>query len=237
LKTSLASAGEPNACTVITGNKKAGDVMNNDPQMREYLSAMADGELSGPEWLQALQFADRDEGKETWRMYHLVGDVLRSPDAAKVTDHGLAARVRQQLAQEAQALRPQFVAADKVPPIAQAAAANDAVFRWKLVAGVASVAAVASIAWNVWVDGPSGAQVLASQSASTAAVAQLAQNTSRAAPSVQGDTDRQVMIRDPRLDELLAARQQLVGTNALQLPAGFLRNATFERVQPGPAAR
>ena len=35
------------------------------------------------------------------------------------------------------------------------------------------------------------------------------------------------MIRDPRLDELLAA-QQFGKTTALQMPAGFLRNATFE---------
>ena len=38
----------------------------------------------------------------------------------------------------------------------------------------------------------------------------------------------QVMIRDPRLDELLAAHKQFGGTSALQMPAGFLRNATFE---------
>ena len=38
----------------------------------------------------------------------------------------------------------------------------------------------------------------------------------------------QVMIRDPRLDELLAAHRQLGNnTSALQMPAGFLRNATF----------
>ena len=43
----------------------------------------------------------------------------------------------------------------------------------------------------------------------------------------QEDT-RQVMIRDPRLDELLAAHRQTGGTTALQMPAGFLRNATFE---------
>ncbi len=36
------------------------------------------------------------------------------------------------------------------------------------------------------------------------------------------------MIRDPRLDELLAAHRQLGNsTSALQMPAGFLRNATF----------
>jgi sigma-E factor negative regulatory protein RseA len=37
------------------------------------------------------------------------------------------------------------------------------------------------------------------------------------------------MIRDPRLDEMLAAHRQLGGgASALQTPAGFLRNATFE---------
>ncbi|OYU41868.1 MAG: anti-anti-sigma factor, partial [Burkholderiales bacterium PBB4] len=41
----------------------------------------------------------------------------------------------------------------------------------------------------------------------------------------------QVMIRDPHLAALLAAHKQFGGTSALQMPAGFLRNATFE----GPA--
>ena len=40
--------------------------------------------------------------------------------------------------------------------------------------------------------------------------------------------DAQVMLRDPRLDELLAAHKQYGGATALQMPAGFLRNATFE---------
>ena len=37
-----------------------------------------------------------------------------------------------------------------------------------------------------------------------------------------------LMIRDPHLDELLAAHRQFGGTSALQAPAGFLRNAAFE---------
>ena len=52
-----------------------------------------------------------------------------------------------------------------------------------------------------------------------------------AAPGVavaDADTGSQVMIRDPRLDELLAAHKQFGSTSALQMPAGFLRNATFE---------
>jgi sigma-E factor negative regulatory protein RseA len=38
-----------------------------------------------------------------------------------------------------------------------------------------------------------------------------------------------VMIRDARLDELLAAHKQFGGASALQQPAGFLRNATFQQ--------
>jgi sigma-E factor negative regulatory protein RseA len=41
----------------------------------------------------------------------------------------------------------------------------------------------------------------------------------------------QTMLRDPRLDELLAAHKQYGGASALQMPAGFLRNATFEAPQ------
>jgi hypothetical protein len=37
------------------------------------------------------------------------------------------------------------------------------------------------------------------------------------------------MIRDPRLDEFMAAHRQLAGASGLQMPAaGFLRNAAFE---------
>ena len=54
--------------------------------------------------------------------------------------------------------------------------------------------------------------------------------TAQGAPVVAvADADgQQVMIRDPRLDELLAAHKQFGSTSALQMPAGFLRNATFE---------
>ena len=37
-----------------------------------------------------------------------------------------------------------------------------------------------------------------------------------------------VMLRDARLDELLAAHRQTSGATALGNAAGFLRNATFE---------
>ena len=99
--------------------------------------------------------------------------------------------------------------------------ANDSTFRWKLLAGVASIAAVLAVSWTVL-----------SNLGQTGAAPQLAQSTSSTVPVVaQTTTESPVMIRDPHLDALLAAHKQFGGTSALQMPAGFLRNATFE----GPA--
>jgi sigma-E factor negative regulatory protein RseA len=93
-------------------------------------------------------------------------------------------------------------------------AAND--WRWKLVAGFASVAAVTAVGWNmVAAPGTSGQPQIAAAPAASAAT----------------QASASAMIRDPRLDQLLAAHRQFGGATALQSSSGFLRNATFE----GPA--
>jgi sigma-E factor negative regulatory protein RseA len=81
---------------------------------------------------------------------------------------------------------------------------------------VASVAAVAAVGWNLWGAGSPGA-----------AQPQLA--SGGASPVVEASAAP--IVRDPRLDRLLAAHRQLGGATALGTTSGFLRNATFE----GPA--
>ena len=111
-------------------------------------------------------------------------------------------------------------------------AANASVFRWKMVAGFASLAAVAAIGWtsmSTLQDGGAlnpagGAQLVLSPEPGPGGAATAAPGVAVA----DADTGSQVMIRDPRLDELLAAHKQFGSTSALQMPAGFLRNATFE---------
>ena len=49
------------------------DVVNT----QELLSALVDGELTGPELEQALALAEDAQGQANWQLYHLVGDVLR----------------------------------------------------------------------------------------------------------------------------------------------------------------
>jgi len=201
--------------------------MNTDLMKREQLSALADGQLQGDELAQALQFAAQDEGQSTWQLYHLVGDVLRAPELARHQpgNQSMVMRIREQLAQE-----PMHGSLPEATPVVQqialpdtAVAANSSVFLWKMAAGFASLAAVAAIGWGSLAGlqggGSSGAQLAAApvSSESTATVA-----------AVSGNDGQQVMIRDPRLDELLAAHKQFGSTSALQMPAGFLRNATFE---------
>ncbi len=150
--------------------------------------------------------------------------MLRSPELAGGTPAPeflgqLSARLSQEPAPR---FEPDSVAALPIRPSAQAAA-NDGSFRWKMVAGMASVAAFAAVGWSVI--GTGGPLNGGSQS-------QLATAQQQAPVVVPGNvlarSEPGVMIRDPRLDEMLAAHRQLGGASALQTPAGFLRNATFE---------
>jgi len=195
---------------------------------REAISALADGQLRGQEFARAVEAVSRDDDdRATWHVYHLVGDVLRSGDAAGHNDLAFVERLQLRLKSEDVVVQ----STDAIKSIAsdamntrdngqfdtQADSANASRFRWKLVAGLASLAAVAFVGWG-WVGG-----------LNTAPPVSLA--TAPAVPAsavVVAAEQPQIMIRDPRLDELLTAHKQFGGTSALQMPAGFLRNATFE---------
>lgn len=238
--------------------------METHPNTRqEMISALMDGQLSGPALADALQNAGSAEAREDWLIYHLVGDVLRCPDLARgVHDFAFAGQVSQRLQAPAAA----GLADGQVTQVAsvaagQRAAANDAVFRWKMAAGLASVVAVAAIGWVALGDlrpAPEGqlrlAQAPAAQAGGGAQVVALAGAGASApllAASAQADAQvaaqsaqlaeqpaeqateqladgQPVMLRDPQLDEMLAAHRATTGAWALGGAAGFLRNATYE---------
>lgn len=199
--------------------------MDDKMDKQELISALADGQLRGEAFARAVATVAADPAaRRTWHAYHLIGEVLRSgqPGAATAPDRFMA-RLAGKLAQE----QPFAITtvADRARPVRAAAhfdrkeeAANDASFRWKMVAGFASLAAVAAVGWTL-VGGlgtkPGQAQLAGAQPAPANA-------------AVLASGERGVMIRDARLDELLAAHRQFGGASALQNPAGFLRNATFE---------
>jgi sigma-E factor negative regulatory protein RseA len=196
------------------------DTMKPMTQHSELISALADGQLAGEDFARALAACEADaQALDSWNTYHLIGDVLRSPELSPhAADTAFVARLQTRLRQE-----PVVVAAPVLPgghraPAGRIAgeAANDAGFRWKLVAGFASIAAVAAIAWNA------GAGLLPQ------AVAPQLARSEPAAQQVLVVSEQGTMVRDARMQELLAAHRQQGGTSALQMPAGFLRNATFE---------
>jgi sigma-E factor negative regulatory protein RseA len=96
--------------------------------------------------------------------------------------------------------------------------ANASVFRWKLAASLASVAFVGVLGVGLWSRTTSDDNMkLASEPVPPIAL-----------PIVTSLGEQsQVMIRDAQLDALMAAHRELGGHSALQMPAGFLRNATY----------
>ena len=208
--------------------------MNQTQQsVREQISALADGSLQGDDFSRVSGAIAADEAlQSTWRTYHVIGDVLRSGEHAPCSDNAaFMARFQQRLAAEAPpapaAVVPQRSVARPVKMVA-VEAANEPVFRWKLVAGAASLAAAAAIGWNLVGIGavPAGMQMAQQQVPQTQQ--QPVQVASRldATPVLIGNNEAQVMLRDPRLDVLLEAHRQAGG--ASQMPSGFLRNATFD---------
>lgn len=193
-------------------------------RQRQTLSALMDGEVPPDEVARFLDATAKSEhALSCWRTYHLIGESLKfreQPDTAVRAD--FAARVRAQIESEV-ALRgpdgrdsllvPRFPDNSDRERARNTAAANDAVFRWRALASLAVACTVGALGWaSVERSWRQGERELASN-----------------APAGAGRPPAAaVMLRDPALDEMLAAHRQLGGVSALQLPAGFVRNAAFD---------
>ena len=199
----------------------------------ELVSALADGQLRGESFARAVEWvSETEDARLTWHAYHIVGDVLRSGEAVSVErDVAFMQRLKLGLRQELPSV-PQDIAIDLIASHAIPAgtrglndlnerAANESSYRWKLLAGLASLAMVSMIGWQAlggWRDQSGAAQLAQVQSVKPVVTLQ----------PLAAHNEPQLMIRDPQLDALMVAHRQFGGTSALQMPAGFLRNATFE---------
>jgi sigma-E factor negative regulatory protein RseA len=189
----------------------------NDPNDR--ISALVDGQLQAKELASVM--ADMETSPEmvsSWHVYQLIGDVMRSEDlAGGAHDLDFLTRLQAKLVLEPLSTDPVQLTQVNLP--IATVGANADMFRWKWLSGVAVSALVAVVGFGVW--NPS---------------VQPQMQASMASPAVPAETQvanvqsqEPVMLRDPQLDALMAAHQQLGGHSALQMPSGFLRNATFER--------
>ncbi len=203
----------------------------NSISKAERISILMDGELSAKDCSHVLgEMVADTHSIDTWHVYQVVGDVLRSPDLAPRQDE-LAFWEKLELRLALEPRRPSVVADADMPsalngiPLVKSdiekPVANAPVFRWKLLAGVACSALVAVVGGSLWNQGGFD---------HAGAVAKVKPILPDAAAVVAAKSPAGPMLRDPHLDELMAAHRQLGGHSALQVPAGFLRNATYEGV-------
>ncbi len=191
----------------------------------EQVSALVDGQLHDAEFVQAVKHLEASsDARDAWDTYHLIGDVLRSGQApVRAHDAEFVDRLRLRMAAE----NTKLIAADALSiragglKTSQVVSANDA--GWKRVAGLLSIVAVGIVAWQGFQYLGSGVNGLSSGAPQVAQV-----STPPAGAVAFAGASEPLMLRDPRLDALLAAHRQFGGTSALQMPSGFLRNATFE---------
>lgn len=194
----------------------------------EWVSALMDGELREEEFSRAIDYLeDSASARQTWDTYHLVGEVLRSGRRGmQAHDVAFIDRLRAELTSAAHDEK--AFGHDKsgveITRGSHAPAVNDS--WWRRVVGIASIAVLGVVVWQValWIDP-------GSSSGSAPALAQLPSHAggvvASSEPTASSNNDAPVMLRDPQLDALLAAHRQHGGVSALQMPAGFLRNATF----------
>ena len=224
------------------------NMMNNDFELFEDISALADGQLQGAEFARTLALLELSaDARATWHAYHLTGDVLRSGEAlAGCDDVAFLERFQRRVQSEPTLMRnqrgqfqdePQFMAEDSRIPWASPLnrmdrqSANSPGFRWKMIAGFASVVAVVAVSWGAM--GSIGLQSdQVSQLAQTSAPAMPSESVDSVAPTAfldpaVVDASGSVMLRDPHLDALVAAHRQFGGVSALQNPASFVQSATF----------
>lgn len=203
-------------------------------------------ELTLSAWLASE--TEADEVRSTWSTYHLIGDLLReqgapsgavsvpSVQASLAFAQRICAVARQAdgLAAVDAAVTASVLAVQAPAPVNTASTrdtvANDAVFRWKLVAGLATATAVLGVAWGVGGGELNGTGAVLARSTNKPAVAAVTLVSQQGAP-VWVNTPQGAVLRDSRLDELLQAHRRAGGASALQVPTGFLRSATYDASQ------
>lgn len=201
-----------------------------NPNTNEWISSLIDsGVLAEDREFTFDSLLQDPQAMQTWHIYQVVGDVMRSPELAPCRDDfAFLEKLQRRLVQEPVGVRSDTVEAGLgnvgqapgVPAQRHQAASNASVFRWKALAGLSFAALLGVIVSSVWLQsGQRNGPEVASVSPSIPLPLALVSDASTGA-----------MLRDPHLDELMAAHRQLGGHSALQVPAGFLRNATYEGV-------
>lgn len=200
--------------------------MNTKEMTQEQISALADGELSSAYVDMALAALRQTEGRDTWDVYHQIGDILRSDDMALKMSSDFSARIAARLDAEpiyisvslAAASQPesgQVAVGGRQPVSFGSIRTRRAVKRFAL-PGMAA-AAVAAAAFII------SPQIMVANSPMPVTVA-TPQLALASASDIHGAQAGKVL-RDPWMDEYLLAHQRF--PPSLYSAAQYACSATF----------
>ena len=192
---------------------------NTSLTLQEQIAALADGELSADDIGNLLDAMEAETATyEAWAVHHAVAASVRGERVeAPSGDLAFWQTLQKRLAQESDG--PVFHNEIQVPHtvIVASSASNESFWKVRALASFVMVLAVGGLAAVLWPQGDPSESF--AQSGTPAALVATEVATA----------DGSVMLRNPELDALMAAHQQMSGHSAWQAPSGFLRNATYER--------
>ncbi len=198
---------------------------------------MADGQLRGDAFARAMKLLETPDSRSTWHTYHVVGDLMRMGELQFVDrDRAFLQRLKSNLAQEVTPVNNKEISVSGPDvrrlerQIESMPAGNEAQFRWKAWGGIASLCAVSFVVWQMSANFDKQVEFAQVTPISTPDLTVAPPRIAAGAGNTLVIDNQGVMIRDPRLDALLAAHQQSGGASAFQNPTGFVRSATFTGV-------
>lgn len=183
--------------------------MDTKSLVQERISVFADGETSDEQLDIALADLHRDDAKETWELYHRIGDILRSDEMDVPMSAGFSARMAASLAAE-----PALLAPKRASKFSRSGARRFAL------PGVLAAAAAAV----AFVGTPQLIVALQGQPAAAPALAVVADSGVERTALTAGARPGQVL-REQGIDEYLMAHQRF--SPSVYSSAQYARSATF----------
>ncbi|HEX2605222.1 MAG TPA: sigma-E factor negative regulatory protein [Oxalicibacterium sp.] len=169
---------------------------------REQISAFVDNELSDAHVDVALAALHKEDGRDTWNLYHQIGDALRSDDLNVHVSEGFNARM--------------FARLDAEPTIMAPAAPAQKSYRRFAMPGMAAAAVAVLAVLTV-------PKIMMHEQ--PAAVANVTQVAAAAPDTVTVASENGEVLRDPRIDDYLLAHQRF--SPSVYSTAQYARSATF----------
>lgn len=192
--------------------------MKTETTQNDSISAMLDGELSDAQleaMLASLSDARNRDGRDTWAIYHQIGDVLRSDDLALKMSPDFSARFASLLEAEPAILAPKPQVEKTSPELTHGARLIKPHFaKYLAMSGMAAAAAVAffmapQLMPLPGVQSNSGAVLSKFEPVAKPKTDGVRLASDSSIPEMQQKTRENIeMLRDPRLDSYLLAHQK-----------------------------